>query len=94
MTLCRLTRDALGWTQDQLAHVLGVHSLTISKWERGKLLVYPYYEALLHNFRYAAHVDPDIGAKAAKLMVERGAIVALYALLHASHGDRLKAELS
>lgn len=79
------TRKALGWTQSQLAHVLGVHSLTISKWERGKLDPSPYQESLLRNFAYAASRDASVGASAALLMVERGSVVALYLLLHTCH---------
>ena len=31
-------RDALGLTQEEFAHDLGVSSITVSRWERGKVV--------------------------------------------------------
>lgn len=30
-------RKALGMTQQEFAHTLGVHAMSVSRWERGKL---------------------------------------------------------
>lgn len=35
----RERRKALGMTQAQLAAALGVHAVTVSKWERGVLVI-------------------------------------------------------
>lgn len=32
----RRLRKALGWSQARLAEALGVHPMTVSKWERGE----------------------------------------------------------
>jgi transcriptional regulator with XRE-family HTH domain len=32
----RRLRKHKGWSQDDLAEVLGVHPMTVSKWERGE----------------------------------------------------------
>ena len=87
MTLSLRAREALGLTQAQLAALLDVHAITVSKWERSILIPSAWQEAILHNFRYAATKRPGIGAEVARLMAERGVIVALYTLLHVSLGD-------
>ena len=35
-TTLRQLRLARGWTQAQLAQYLGVHKITVSRWERGE----------------------------------------------------------
>ncbi len=35
-------REALGYSQEHLARVLGIHAMTLSRWERGVLEV-PLY---------------------------------------------------
>lgn len=35
----RKIREKLGRTQDELAKLIGVHSMTVSKWERGTVKV-------------------------------------------------------
>lgn len=34
-------RERLGWSQERLAEALGVHPMTVSRWERGALPVPP-----------------------------------------------------
>lgn len=42
-----LIRERLGLTQIELAQLVGVHPLTVSKWERGLLSVPAYQQMLL-----------------------------------------------
>lgn len=58
-------RKALGLTQVQMAQLLGVHPLTVSRWERGVALPPPYPAALLEAFEAAQEADPDLSAKLA-----------------------------
>ena len=78
----RRIRDGLGLTQGQLAELLGVHPLTVSKWERGLLEPGPHHEALLRSFRKAGGQE-DLGETIGELLVTAGVAVALFALLKA-----------
>ena len=80
-------RTGLGVTQVQLAQLLGVHPLTVSRWERGDLTPSPYQEALLESFAKARSSKDDIGETVARLLVTAGVVLALYALLKAAAGD-------
>ena len=80
-------RTELGLTQLQLAQLLGVHPLTISKWERGLLVPTPHQQALLQSFRSAKKTQTNIGEVAANLLLTAGVVVALYAILRAAMRD-------
>jgi transcriptional regulator with XRE-family HTH domain len=71
-------------TQGQLAQLLGVHSLTISKWERGLLRPTPHQEALLRAAGGAVQRAPDVGAAIVAALVGAGVGVALFQLLRAA----------
>jgi putative transcriptional regulator len=78
-------REALGLTQVQLSQLLGVHPLTLSKWERGGPGgPTPHQMALLESFRKAKIARQDIGATVAGLLVTAGIAIALYTLLDAA----------
>jgi molybdopterin-binding protein len=47
-------RARLGWTQVRLAEVLGVHAMTVSKWERGVLEPLPRQRTMLRALRAIA----------------------------------------
>jgi len=47
-------RARLGLSQEELAQLLGVHAMTVSKWERGKLRPGPHEKRLLKSFAAAA----------------------------------------
>jgi DNA-binding transcriptional regulator YiaG len=49
-------RTTLNLTQTDLAQLLGVHTITVSKWERDVSAPTPYQRALLHTTRHRA--DP------------------------------------
>lgn len=83
-------RQRLGWSQGQLAQVLGVHPLTISRWERGHGAPSPHDAALLGSFGSAAAKQDDIGDQVGALLLSAGVAVALYALLAAAFGKTTK----
>ncbi len=47
-------RARLGLSQGELAELLGVHAMTVSKWERGKLQPAAHQKRLLKSFTAAA----------------------------------------
>lgn len=77
-------RQELGLTQAQLAQLMGVHALTVSKWERGVGSPTPHQAALLDSFAKAAKKQPGIGETVAALLVGAGFAFALYHLLKAA----------
>lgn len=81
-------RESLGFSQAQFAQLLGVHPLTVSKWERGILKPSPHQTALLMSFRTAREKKPDIGAIVLGLIVSAGIALALYTLLNAAFGEK------
>ena len=46
-------RKRLGLTQGQLADLMGVHAMTVSKWERGVLAPNPHQKRMLASFHAA-----------------------------------------
>jgi len=80
-------REKLGLSQVQLAQLLGVHPLTVSKWERGILAPTPHQNALLESFAKARSARKTIGDEVGDLLLTAGVVVALYALLSAAFGD-------
>ena len=80
-------RTRLGLSQAQLAQLLGVHPLTVSKWERNKLVPSPHQENLLNSFAKARRAQKTIGDEVAGLLLSAGVVVALYKLLEAAFGD-------
>lgn len=81
-------RTKLGLTQLQLAQLLGVHPLTVSKWERGLLEPTHHQAAMLDSFRRARQAKSDVGELVATLLVSAGVAIALYALLSAAFGKK------
>jgi transcriptional regulator with XRE-family HTH domain len=80
-------RKKLGLSQVQLAQLLGVHPLTVSKWERELLAPTEHQVALIESFAKARKSNRDIGDEVAKLLVTAGVVVALFVLLEAAVGD-------
>ncbi|MCB9760761.1 MAG: helix-turn-helix domain-containing protein [Alphaproteobacteria bacterium] len=83
----RELRISLGFTQGQFAQLLGVHSLTVSKWERGLLSPSPRQVALMNSFQTATVNQPDIGTVVAGLLVGAGISAALFFILKAAFED-------
>lgn len=78
------TRDALGLTQAQLAQLVGVHVLTISKWEREVLTPTSHQVALLDAFARAALKNDQAGPEAVNLLATKGVAAALHHLLNSA----------
>jgi transcriptional regulator with XRE-family HTH domain len=93
-------RKTLHLTQSQFARLLGVHSLTISKWERAQVTraqgmpfsskPSPYQEALLQVFEQAAKNDPEVGLRAHGEIISRGVGQGLWELFQAAYLLRKK----
>jgi transcriptional regulator with XRE-family HTH domain len=78
-------RDALNITQRDLAALLGVDPITVSKWERGGLKPGGYQCALLATFWNATENQPGVGIEAVNEFQKRGLGRALLILLTAAY---------
>lgn len=83
----RTIRTELGLSQAQLARLVGVHPLTVSKWERAILSPNAHQQALLDSFRKAEEKNEDIGDDVGSLLTTAGVAFALYVLLSAAFED-------
>ena len=86
----RRLRDELGYTQARLGALLGVHPLTVSRWECGTLSPTPVGLRLLHAIASALALEP------VRLPLRLGAIGAdpvreLTAILVVLHPDLARA---
>lgn len=73
-------RDLLKLNQVQLAQLLGVHPVTVSKWERGESAPTAYQATLLQHFRKGAS-DQEVRESIEGLLIGVGVGVALAFLL-------------
>lgn len=81
-------RSSLDLTQVQFADLLGVHPITVSKWERGILTPTSHQAALIQSFAKASQKEDNIGDRVESLLVTAGVAVALYVILDAAfNGD-------
>ncbi len=80
-------RSSLAFTQAELSRVLGVHPMTVSKWERGIATPTAHQKALLDSFAIAVLRSPSCGEAALNLMASNGTISALYHLLESAYGN-------
>ena len=81
----RIRTTLLHWNQAQLALMLGVHPLTVSKWERDALRPAPYQRALLLAYESAAEHVQEIGRLALERSAVGGIPEAMYLLLRAAY---------
>ncbi len=76
------TRAKLGLSASQFGDLLGVHHITVSKWEKGTTKPTPYQQTLIEQFDEAAANDPELKeGKLLKILIGAGAIAALAFLL-------------
>lgn len=59
----RALRERLGLSQKELAELVGVHAMTVSKWERGVLAPADHARGLLKRFAHAAERGIHVGAR-------------------------------
>jgi transcriptional regulator with XRE-family HTH domain len=68
-------------TQAQFAQLLGVHPVTVAKWEAAVLEPTPYQASLIEQFRVAGRKRDDAGEVAIGILVAAGVAAALFFLL-------------
>ena len=78
-------RGNLKMTQQHLAQILGVHPITVSKWERGRISVPHYHGTLLTSFKEAHQKFPNIGPAVVEALMSGGISSALYCLLSTAY---------
>lgn len=76
----RSVREALKLSQSQFAMLLGVHAVTVSRWETGAQSPTPYQVGLIQEFSKAAKRKQAVNNIAA-VLVTAGAIAGLFFLL-------------
>lgn len=77
--ICKLRRG-LGLNQDKFGQLFGIHSMTVSKWERGILTPTPYQVAMMEAFKKAAKKE-EIKKQLKNIIVAAGVVAAVYLLL-------------
>ena len=77
-------REALGVSQSLFAQLMGVHPLTVSRWERGKTNPRPLPMVLMRQCKYAARNRADIGERVKDSVASDGVPFALYEILKAA----------
>jgi len=73
-------RKKLKLSQAEFGNLFGVHSMTVSKWERGLLAPNHYQTALLTDFAKAAK-KKEVQETLGTILVGAGIAAALYLLL-------------
>lgn len=82
-THVRAIRDQLGYTQARLSALLGVHALTVSRWERGALFPTPEGLRLLHAVERALALEPTLPARLRRIGSDPiRELTAILAVLH------------
>ena len=77
-------RKRLGLRQTELAQILGVHFVTVSRWETGRYAVPPYHQAMLAAFDRGSYHEGIGDRVVSQVLVGSGPIAALYFILQAA----------
>lgn len=79
----KLARELLRLTQAQLGQVLGVHWITVSRWERGRSPPGEFYKGIYYQLLHRADnvKSRAVGRQVRRLLASQGSTVALYRLL-------------
>jgi putative transcriptional regulator len=80
----RSIRQLLGLNQAQFAQLMGVHAITVSKWESGTTSPTDYQVAFLNQYREAAAKNRQVREELKGLLITAGVIAAVFFLLKAS----------
>jgi putative transcriptional regulator len=78
-------RERLRLTQAQFGQLLGVHPMTVSKWERGVAQPTPYQQALIQQFTVASARKEVQRSDLSSLLIGAGIIAVLALLLSESN---------
>ena len=81
-------RKALHLNQADFGALLNAHSVTVSKWERGRAKPDRYQQAVMASFQTAIDSDAPIRPDLDALIASCGPIYTLYVLLNQAHGVR------
>ncbi len=73
-------RVSLGLAQTEFGQLFGVHSMTVSRWERGELTPNAFQRALMTEFGKAAK-RKNVADEVRTLLVSSGVIAAIFFLL-------------
>jgi transcriptional regulator with XRE-family HTH domain len=73
-------REDLNLSQTEFGNLLGVHAMTVSKWERGVLKPNSYQMALMQQFRATADAQ-KVDDTVKNLLIGAGIVAALIWLL-------------
>lgn len=79
----RSIRQLLGLNQAQFGQLMGVHAITVSKWETDATSPTAYQEAFLSQYRIAAK-DKEVRDDLKGLLIVAGVIAAVMFLLKAA----------
>jgi putative transcriptional regulator len=79
----RMLRESLGLSQADFARLMGVHPMTVSKWERGVANPTPYQEGFFNQFQAAAK-NKIAQDELKNLLITAGVIAALIFLFQAA----------
>jgi len=82
-TQVKNVRKTLGLTQPLFGQLLGVHPMTVSKWERGELEPSEYQQLLIDEF-YKAAKKKEVRDNLNGVLLGAGIAAALYLLLKGS----------
>ena len=78
-------RKDLRLSQSEFGNLFGIHSMTVSKWERDVLRPNPYQFAVMEEFRKASKTD-SVAETLSAVLIGAGVAAALYLLLKHSRG--------
>ncbi len=79
-------RRSLGLGQNEFGQLLGVHGMTVSRWERGEYPPSTHQVVLMDAFRKAAR-EREARETVGKVLVGAGIIAALLLLLKAAQKE-------
>lgn len=78
----RSIRQMLGLNQTQFAQLMGVHAITVSKWESGITAPTDYQQAFLSQYRVAADAEKKkVHDELRGILIVAGVIAAVMYLL-------------
>lgn len=81
------TRNMYAWTQKEMASIMDVHVITISKWESDTLIMSPQYQVRIRALRKVFEDHGPIGEKILALYEEKGLDGATHYYVKKAYGE-------